>query len=115
MNNNKNVKAFFGPPIAGSGIIESITFESDHGVLHSDNGTFADVGPLYTEPEWTSDCDNFPITHTKNTTITATVKLSLQQPGRPFRLTGNGLAGYLNFTRGAEALRAPGRRAMTSR
>lgn len=79
--------------------LKSITFTSDHGVLKNNNSDWTDSGTTYSEPEWVKDAGtNNPITHTKNTKITANVTVKVSPSGLNFDLIGTG-SNYASFTK----------------
>ena len=66
-------------------------------MLKDNNSGWSDSGTAYSEPEWVKDTStNNPITHTKNTKITANVVVKVSPSGLNFDLTGSG-SNYVTF------------------
>jgi hypothetical protein len=84
--------------------LKSIEFTSDHesggsNILNDNNSDWTDSGTAYTEPEWVDGGDNNPISHTKNTKLTAKVKIKVEPSGISFDLKGDGPNGYVDFNK----------------
>lgn len=85
--------------------LKSIEFTSDHedgggaNLLQDYNADYAGTGAAYSEPEWVNGGDNHPVSHTKDTKITAKVKIKVEPAGITFDLKGAGPDGYVDFNK----------------
>ena len=82
------------------GELKSVEFTSDHNLLKKNptsGSEWGDSSDAYETPEWVADTRNNPISQTKNTKLTAKVKLKVEPAGATFELFGNGFDGYANF------------------
>lgn len=70
-------------------VIDNVTFTSDHGVLRDYNDDFESGGVPFGEAEWWSMGPAFPITHTMDSPVSASVRV-LGRPGN-YRLRGRSL------------------------
>ena len=83
--------------------LKSIEFTSDHesggaNILKDNNADWTDNGTAYVEPEWMKvPARNNPISHTKNTKLTAKVTVKVEPSGVTFDLIGDGPDGYVDF------------------
>jgi len=78
--------------------IKKVEFTSDHGVLTNYNTDYAGSGgTLYNPRGWVKNGANNPITHVKDSKITANVTYRGEPSGITFDLTGDGPIGALDF------------------
>lgn len=84
-----------------SAVIKSLQFTSDHGVMTTNNSDWTDCSATFQKPEWVADASHpsFPISQTKNTTVTVNLTFNIQPAGVPFNLTGSSGSSFLNFGR----------------
>ena len=87
--------------------LSSITFKSDHGLMKDERKSWASSGRFYGEPEWRvnaeQDIVSHPISHNKNESIQAELKLNLlplAAPAAPVTLRGESDEPALNFNFG---------------
>lgn len=92
-------------------VLKSLTFNSDHGVMKDNTKDWANSGTIYPEPEWTVNAKgrmvSHPISHTKDSSITATLGLDVIPVGakpQAIKITGTSDVPFLNFEHsGAES------------
>ena len=80
--------------------LKSIEFTSDHNLLKKNptsGSVWGDSSSDYETPEWVAASRNNPISHTKHTKISATVKVKVEPSGINFELIGDGPDGYVDF------------------
>lgn len=78
--------------------INSLIFNSDHGVLINHDQDFdGTIGVAFTPRGWVSKSKNNPITHTFGQKIHADITLIVQPKGIKFDLIGTGDSIYFNF------------------
>jgi hypothetical protein len=78
--------------------IKKVEFTSDHGVLTDHNADYAGSGgTVYNPRGWIKGGANNPITHVKDSKMTANVTLRVQPSGISFDLTGDGPISALDF------------------
>jgi hypothetical protein len=79
--------------------LESLIFTSDHGVLTNQKWSWTDDGTPYGEPEWEDGRSplSYPISHTKNDSISVTALVSVLPPGTPpatYQISATGPPGF---------------------
>ena len=108
---NMMLKAIMGSDVLASNVftvgplveLKSIEFTSDHesggaNILKDNNTNWTDSGTVYAEPEWVkSPATNNPISHTKNTKLTAKITVKVNPSGVTFDLIGDGPDSYVDF------------------
>lgn len=80
--------------------LKSIGFTSDHNLLKKNptsGSVWGDSTTDYESPEWFAGSRNNPISHTKNTKISTTVKVKVEPSDINFDLIGDGPDGYVDF------------------
>ncbi|MFA5344586.1 MAG: hypothetical protein WC381_11585, partial [Kiritimatiellia bacterium] len=107
VSNNMMLKAVFDGTILASNVftvvgpgveMKKVEFTSDHGVLTDYNTDYSGSGgTVYNPRGWIKGGANNPITHAKDSKITANVTLCVQPSGISFNLTGDGPIGALDF------------------
>jgi hypothetical protein len=89
-----------GEIIVPSAHIKSIEFTSDHNLLRKNptiGSVWGDSDTVYETPEWAVGSWSNPISHTKNTKISAIVKIKVEPAGIKFDLIGDGSDDYMDF------------------
>jgi probable HAF family extracellular repeat protein len=85
--------AYLIPACAYQQRLDSIDYTSDHGVLTDETETYAGTGTVYDSTVWESGrAEVYPISQTKNTPLVADVTVFVNDPGRTFKLVGDGPA-----------------------
>ena len=79
----------------------SLKFTSDHNLLLDNNMDWTSAGNRYPKPEWVDpESSAYPISQSKNTSVTMKVKIKVKPAGLSFKLTGYGDL-YMSFTANA--------------
>jgi hypothetical protein len=97
-------KATVQVQVGPSVVINSITYNNDHGVLR--DGTFADDGDYFDEPEWVLGGPYNPISITMNQKLSMTVSFVVQPAGVHYRLIGNTASAIFNSDFGVSDINA---------